>query len=367
VATLSQTAPARRLSRGARGLPDPARFGALCLAIVAVVDVALRHQRGLSGDEPYYERMAAHPAGPHNFPYAFRVGVPYLVHVLPFSRAFSWQLLAVVAIAGAATALFALLREFDVGDALAAWLSLGFALSPPLLAVLLRNGRNVDAAASLLIALGCLFIVRRRRLALALTLLAGTAVHESCLFLIPLAYAVWAQRPIDTRALRDLALTAAVPALVYVYLRSSIVAVGQAYQPGYTGPLLSERATMVRDALRHGGWHTELRRLAIDYGPLWLVAPAALPRLPFARRGLALLACCVASMTFAFDWGRALFFAAPIVYVSAAFVLQDRRRLTVAVVAALFALNVGYAVYMQVHGIRHGLENFGPPARGPVV
>jgi hypothetical protein len=35
-------------------------------------------------------------------------------------------------------------------------------------------------------------------------------------------------------------------------------------------------------------------------------------------------------------------------------------------VLALLALDVGYAVYMQVHGVRHGLENFGPPARGPV-
>lgn len=336
------------------------------LALVAVVNVALLHQRGLSGDEPYYERMAAHPAGPHNFPYAFRIGVPYLVHVLPFSRAFSWQLLAVLAEAGAATALFALLGAFAVGTRLRAWLAVGFVLSPPLLAVLLRNGRNVDAAASLVIALACLFIVQRRRLAFALTLLVGTTIHESCLFVIPLAYAVWAQRLFDRAALRDLLLSAGVPVLAYLYLRSSIVAVGQIYQPGYTGPFLSERWAMLRDGLRHGGWHAELRRLAIDYGPLWLIAPMALGHLRFARRGLVLVACCAASTTFAFDWGRALFFAAPVIYVAAGDVLKDRRRLAVIVVAALLALDVGYAVYMQVHGVRHGLENFGPPARGPV-
>jgi hypothetical protein len=366
VALVTETAP-RRFRRAADQLPATARFGVFCLALVALVNVVLLHQRGLSGDEPYYERMAAHPAGPHNFPYAFRIGVPYLVHVLPVSRAFAWQLLAVLAIAGAATALFALMREFAVDDRLAAWLATGFALSPPLIAVLLRNGRNLDAAAILVITLGCLFIVRRQRAALALTLLAGTTIHESCLFLIPLAYAVWAQRLIDPRALRDLAIVAVAPVLVYVYLRSSIVAVGQIYQPGYTGPFLHERLVMIRDALRAGGWHGELRRLAVDFGPLWLIAPIALWRLPFSRRGLVLVACCVASLTFAFDWGRALFFAAPVIYVSAAYVLKDRRRLALVAVAALLALDVGYVVYMQVHGVRHGLENFGPPGRGPVA
>jgi hypothetical protein len=124
--------------------------------------------------------------------------------------------------------------------------------------------------------------------ALFVTLLAGTTIHESRLFLVPLAYAVWAQRPIDARALRDLVLVAGLPVVVYLFLRSSIVALGQIYQPGYTGPLLSQRWTMIRNALHHGGWDGELRRLAIDYGPL--------------------------------------FFADPVFYVSAAFVLKDRRR-----------------------------------------
>jgi hypothetical protein len=366
VALLAETTAPRRLRRVIAPVPPVWRVGVLCLVLVAVVNAVLLHQRGLSGDEPYYDRMAAHPSGPHNFPYAFRIGLPYLVHILPFSHAFSWQLLAVLAEAGAATALFALMRHFEIDVRLATWLAVGFVVSPPLLAVLLRNGRNVDAAASLVIALGTLLIVTRRRAALAVVLAAGTTIHESCLFLIPLAYAVWAQQLVDRRALRDLALVAGGPVLLYLYLRSSIVAVGQIYQPGYTGPFLSERFTMLRDGLRNGGWHAELRRLALDYGPLWLIAPFALRRLSFARRGLVLVGCCVAATTFAFDWGRALFFAAPVVYVSAAYVLKDRRRLALVAVLALLALDVGYAVYMQVHGVRHGLENFGPPARGPV-
>ncbi len=72
-------------------------------------------------------------------------------------------------------------------------------------------------------------------------------------------------------------------------------------------------------------------------------------------------------MTFALDWGRTMFFAAPVVYVAAAYVARDRRRWAGALVASLLALDLGYAAYMQVHGVKHGLDTTGPPARGPVA
>jgi hypothetical protein len=346
-----------------RRAPRPVLVGGLCLAVAATLNALLVHESGrLSGDSPYYERIASHPAGPHNFPYAFRIGVPYLVHVLPFSHAVSWPLLALLADAVAAGAMFALLREFDVGERLAVWLCVGFSVSPPLLVVLLRNGRELDAAAIMVITLGALFIVRRQMLLLGVTLLVGTTIHESCLFLIPFAYAVWAERLVDPRALRDLAIVAAAPVIVYVYLRMSILAVGR----GYSGGPVQGRFDVIRQALDNGGWRLELRRIAIDYGPLWLAAPFALRELRFARRGLMLVAPCLASMTFALDWGRALFFAAPVIYVSGAYALRHRRRLAVATVIALLALDLGYAGYMQVHGVKHGLDSNGPPAHGPV-
>ncbi|HEX3688788.1 MAG TPA: hypothetical protein VHV28_03800 [Solirubrobacteraceae bacterium] len=337
--------------------------------MAVVLNAVLRHQVGLSGDEPYYSRIAAHPSGPHNFPYAFRVGLPYLVHILPFAQSFSWEALALLCAGAAGGALFALLREFDVGDQLALGLVVGFTVSPPLLVVFLRNGREVDAAAILVIVLGAYFIVRRRRVALAVTLLVGATIHESCLFLIPLAYAVWAEHPLDRDAARDLALVAAVPIILYAYLRASIVAVGEHYQPGYEGPFVTERVNVLKLALGHGGWHQELRRMALAYGPLWLAAPFSVLGLRFARRGLVLVALCACAMTFALDWGRMIFFAAPVVYVAAAHTLRHRhrRRLAVAAVVALLAMDAGYAIYMQVHGVRSGLDSNGPPARGPVA
>lgn len=342
-------------------------MGVLCLAVALVLNALLRHQVGLSGDEPYYSRIAAHPSGPHNFPYAFRVGLPYLVHILPFAQSFSWEAVALVCAGAAGGALFALLREFDVGDQLALGLAVGLTVSPPLLVVFLRNGREVDAAAILVLMLGSYFIVRRRLAPLAVTLLVGATIHEACLFLIPLAYAVWADRWFDRAAARDLALVAALPIIGYIYLRASIVAVGEQYQPGYQGAFLSERIDVLKAALGHGGWHRELRRMALSFGPLWLAAPFSVLRLRFTRRGLVLVVLCAGAMTFALDWGRMIFFAAPVIYVAAAYTLRERRRLAVAAVLALLALDAGYAIYMQVHGVRSGLDSTGPPARGPVA
>jgi hypothetical protein len=366
VGTTASGALSRPVRAWRSPLPPAVTVALACLTAELIAYVLIVHEKGLGGDAPYYARIANHPSGPHNLPYAFRIGVPYLVHALPFSHAFSWEALALIAAAVAGGAMYSLLREFDVAPWLATWLAVGFSVSPPLLVVFLRNGLEVDAEAIMVITLGCLFIVRRQRVALALTLLVGTTVHESCLFLIPLAYAVWAERLLDPRALKDLALTAAVPVAVYAYLRTNIIAVGQQYQPGYTGPFFSARWSVIKQSLENGGWHVELRRLALIYGPLWIAAPVALKRLPFARRGLALIVPCVISMTYALDWGRAIFFAAPVFYVAGAYAVRERRRLAVLLVVTLFAVDLGYAVYMQVHGVKHGLDTTGPPSRGPV-
>ena len=353
-------APAVRRRGSARVLgvpkvPPAVWVGVLCLALVALVSALIRHERGLSGDEPFYERMASHPGGPHNFPYAYRLGIPWLVHILPFSHVVAFTALAWLAIAAAAGALYVLLTQFEVEPRLAAALCVGFALSPTLLVVLVRNGRSIDPASILVLVLGCLFIVRRQRTALALTMLLGVAVRESTLFLIPLAYAVWGRRPLDRQALRDTVLTGVAPVAVYLVIRTQVDAVGRRYEPGYTGPFLDARFDLIGQALK--SWTIELRRLAYTFGPLWLVAPFALRDLSFARRGLVLVALCVASMTYAYDWGRIIFLAAPVFYVAAGHVLRPRPRLALAVVLALLAVDIGYGVYLQAYGVQHGLDN----------
>jgi hypothetical protein len=349
VSTLSR---ARGLQLRSVRIPPVMFVALLCLAVAGLADAVLPHEKGISGDEPFYVRMATHPGAAHSFPYAYRIAVPWLVHALPFSHVVSFQLLALVAIAASGAALYALMGEFDIPGQLAGALAVGLAVSPTLLVALLRHGRNIDPATILVMILGCLFIVRRQRLALALTLLIGVAVKETTLFLIPFAYAVWAERLVDLDALRDLALVSAAPIAGYIALRVSIPAIGSQYVPGYAGSFLHIRLEILHKAFSG----IELRRLAYTYGPLWVVAPLALRNFSFARRGLVLVAVCVMAMTVSYDAQRVIFLAAPIFYVAAAFVLKHRRRAALATVIALLAVDVGYAVYMQVRGVRHGLD-----------
>jgi hypothetical protein len=278
------------------------------------------------------------------------------VHALPFSQDVSFRLQAWLAIAASGAALYALLRHFSVAAWLAVALVLGFVVSPTLLIVLMRNGRSIDPASTLAMTLGCLFIVRRQKLALAATILIGAAAKETTLFLIPFAYAAWAQRPLDRDALRDVAMVSVAPIIGYVVLRTSVSAIGSQYSPGITGSFLRTRFDVFKQAVSG----TELRRLAYTYGPLWLVAPFALRDLRFARRGLVLVGLCVAAMTVSFDASRIIFLAAPVFYVAAASVLRHHRRLAVATVVALFLVDAGYAVYMETYGLKHGVENSVP-------
>ncbi len=338
-------------------LPAALRVGAICLAAVILADLLIRHEHGMGGDEPFYERMASDPGATHNFPYAYRIGVPWLVHILPFSHVASFTIIAWLAIAASGAALYALLGDFEIADRLGIPLVIGFVLSPPLLVVLIRHGRSIDPASILVMTLGTLFIVRRQLVALVIVVLIGTTIRESSLFLIPFAYAVWARTWFDREALRDTVLLAIAPAVAYVVIRTSINAAGRAYIPGYNGPFFSERWKIIRTAFSSATLPTEIRRLALSYGPLWIAAPLALPRLAFARRGLVLVALCVAAMTFAFDWGRIIFLAAPVFYVAGAWVVRDRRRWALALVIGLFALDLGYAIYMEAYGVSHGIDS----------
>jgi hypothetical protein len=328
----------------------------IALAATLLVDALIRHESGISGDERFYERMAQHPGGPHNFPYAYRVGVPWLVHILPFGHAASFTALACISIALAAGAMYMVVRTFVSHWWLAAGLALGFALSPTLTAVLPRHGRSVDPEVVLIVTLGTLFILRRSRVALGLTLLVGTTIHESCLFLIPFAYAAWATKPFDSRALRDVLAVALAPAALYAYIRTSIDAVGKQYVPGYVGPFLTTRFHVLKHGLSGAVGRQQIRRLALAYGPLWLCAPAGFVRNSFARRGLVLIALGVVSMTFAYGWQRIIFFAAPVFYVAAATPLKDRPRLAAIAVLALLAFDLAYIVYLQVYAVQHGID-----------
>lgn len=97
------------------------------------------------------------------------------------------------------------------------------------------------------------------------------------------------------------------------------------------------------------------------YGPLWIAAPLALAFSRFARRGLALVACSLVSMTFALDWGRMIFLSAPAFYPAGALTLARHPRWRLPALLAFAALIVGYAIYMDRTGVQHGIVENPPP------
>jgi hypothetical protein len=251
------------------------------------------------------------------------------------------------------------MRALGGGRALAGTLAVLMCLSPPFLVVMLRHGRNTDVATVFLMLAATYFAVRRSYWQLAVTLLLGVTVREAVLFIGPLAYALWATRPLDrTAALRALCVMA--PAVAaYVAIRLAINTIGESQVPGYGGSILGERLTVIELGLRTP--FQEARRLLSVYGPLWLVAPLALAGMPFARRGLVLVALCVLSMTFALDWGRMIFLAAPVFYPASVYVLERRPGLKRPAIAAFALLVAVYAAYMAHSGVRTGILEAGAP------
>lgn len=334
---------------------------AVALPLLLLMDAYVRDQPTPRNDELIYDRMARDPFDPHTFPFAYRIAVPLLVHVLPLGRSTSFPVLAWLSCAAIAALAYVLMRRFDIGKLLSGALAVCLAVSPVLFVVSLRQGYNVDPESVLIMFAGALAIVDRRPLALAAIVLVGATVREAALFLVPLAYAFWAERLWDPKALRQ-TLLAAVPGVVaYAALRLAVPSVAREQVVGYGGSFLEGRRDVLETNAEAPG--PVIRRLVLAFGPLWVVAPFALRDMPWARRGLVLVAACVAGMLFALDWGRIIFLAAPVIVVAAAWVLNSRPRLAVAVVAAFLAMNLGYMVYMEdFGGAQDGIIDTGPSA-----
>jgi hypothetical protein len=85
--------------------------GAVALVALLVMDAYVRDSPTPQNDELIYHKMASQPFETHTFVFAYRVAVPTLVHVMPFSHGFSFSLLAWLFTAGCASLTYLLLRR----------------------------------------------------------------------------------------------------------------------------------------------------------------------------------------------------------------------------------------------------------------
>src|SRR4051794_22792591 len=118
------------------------------------------------GDDRLYALMAQDPPAPHTFVFAYRIAVPWLVHVLPFDHGFSFSAIAWLASGAAGALLFLLLERLAVARRVSVPLAFVLVLSPPLLVASVRQGYNPDPVTVLVMVAGALFVVERRPLPL---------------------------------------------------------------------------------------------------------------------------------------------------------------------------------------------------------
>jgi hypothetical protein len=340
-------------------LSAPVAVFALAMLLLLVADALVRDEPKPRGDDQIYELMARHPFATHTFPFAYRVAIPTIVHVLPFSDAFSFSLLAWVCSGAAAAFLYLIMVELGLDELPAAGVAVVFAVSPGLLIASLRQGRNPDPSTVLVMSAGLYFILRRQLVPLAVTLFLGAFVRESVLFLAPAAYAVWARRLWDRDAARDTVLVSVAMVVAYVCIRLAIPTVGRDQVRGYSSPI-GDRWHVLKAALHNP--FTQARRTFVIYGPLWVLAPMALQWSSLARRLLVLIACVLLAMTFALDWPRMVLMAVPAFYAASALTLRRYPRLVTPTIGLLVVIAVAYGVYMQHSGVRTGIiDNPLPP------
>ena len=336
-------------------------IGAVGTLALVLLDACVRDAPTPRGDDEIYARMADDPTVTHTFVFAYRIAVPWLVHVLPLDHGVSFSTIAWLCSGAAGAVLFLLLERLEIARRVSVPLAFVLVLSPPLLVASLRQGYNPDPFTVLVMVAGALFVVERRPVPLAVTILVGALNRESALFLAPLAYAVWAQRPLDRAALVRVLAVAAPAVAAFCALRFAIPTVGREQVPGYGASLIGGRIDVLSEGLR-AFFDVEARRLALIYGPLWLLAPLALRDFSFARRGLLVLApLCLLAMSFALDWGRVAFVAAPVVYAAAAWTLHHRPRLLAPTLALCAVMVFGYAAYMQLAGTQNIIDSGLPP------
>ena len=287
--------------------------GALAFVAIMILDALVRDEPTPRGDDLIYERMAQDPFATHTFPFAYRVLVPTIVHVLPFGHTFSFSLLAWLATGIAAGFLYVLVQRVGAPPPLALGLALCLALSPPLLIVSLRQGRNVDAATVAVMIAAVLFIIDERPRALAVTLAIGALTRESAMFLIPLAYAIWAERLIDVDALKRVAIVSAPAIAIYLALRLAHPD-GRARAGRRLRRLAARRPLRCASRRPQPDPRRSCGACSRSTGRCGSSPRFALRNMRLAQRGLVLVALCLVSMTFALDWGRIILLAAPIFY-----------------------------------------------------
>jgi hypothetical protein len=181
-----------------------AMVAALCLALTVLLQ--FRSQPLLPGMEAWdlphdhhkYFYMATHPLGSfHIQPPAWRIGVPWLVSILPVSTINGFRIISFLSVWSIGVLLFVWLRLIPVSS-MQALLGVILLYSYGAVSKFSMNFyMQPDPVSYIFVLLGLIFIYKRMDWAFALTLVLGITVKETVALVGPLFYTLRARRWID--------------------------------------------------------------------------------------------------------------------------------------------------------------------------
>jgi len=195
----------------------------LILLLVLKVDrITMDNPQFLLGDNLNYYGMAADEPGPHPAPFCYRILVPSLVKVLPFSLETGFFLQTLFFIWGSAIILFLVLRElgenrFFALSGMVLYLGLNWAAKFTIWDFWLTDAALFFFGISAFYA-----TVRNNLAALVIVVTLGVMAKEAMLFALPLYYGYHARKFLDWRLAGKTFLAGLIPLGLVLTLRALI-------------------------------------------------------------------------------------------------------------------------------------------------
>ncbi|MHB8853949.1 MAG: hypothetical protein ACYC6P_11420 [Ignavibacteriaceae bacterium] len=173
-------------------------------------------------DHHKYIEMAKHPFGFHIAPYCWRIIVPLIAYILPFTLETNFLIITFISILITSILIYYLLKELNFNKNLALtglmiFFSLGWATK-----YFIQDFWLVDSTAFLFIVIIIYFLLKRNDLAFSIFLLLGILVKETIFFTAPLYYSLNAKKFIDFKLLAKFTLLVLPAILISIFIRSII-------------------------------------------------------------------------------------------------------------------------------------------------
>lgn len=297
----------------------PLVLGLGALALMFAVMHWVYPQRPFSYDELRYSAMASHlPV--REYPYDYRVLIPWLVSVLPVPHAAGFAVITFLSLAATLWCLHLYLQADGLSPGYVLFALLLFATGYGV-TFNLYHDRLIDPAAIACLSGGLVLMQRQKTAWFSLLLTIGVLCKESTLFLIP----VYGWQTLSSRRFSWRQGLVVAPALVVFFGVRGLGLFGQ-HTSNYTWQQITQ--VFSYQTANYGSvGYALLVAIAASFGSLWLAAGLGWSRSSQTTRVYSLFLIFVAiQLVLGGDWIRMLTVAAPVLFPLALTYLAQARR-----------------------------------------